>query len=97
MRPAGEIRQALEQACAALAQPEQGPTLRELAAHARVGLEAARGTVSDMRRAGVVRIARTRRVDYRNRPVAEYEPAPGARLAAPSSQGLARVLTTWVG
>lgn len=97
MRPAGEVRKALLDACTTLAQPQQAPTLRELAAHARVGLEAARGTVSEMRRAGVVRIARTRRVAYRNRPVAEYEPAPRALHTAPPSQGLARVMTVWVG
>lgn len=97
MRPAGEIRQALLQACATLAQPQQGPTLRELAAHARVGLDAAQRTVDNMRRAGVLHSPRTRRVPYRNRPVAEYEPAPGARPAAPPSQGLARVMTAWVG
>lgn len=97
MRPAGEVRQALLQACAVLARPERGPTLRELAAHARVGLDAAQATVKNMSRAGVLHSPRTRRVPYRNRPVAEYEPVPGALPAAPPSQGLARVMTAWVG
>jgi len=79
VRPAGEIRQALLQACAALARPGQGPTLRELAAHARVGLDAAEQTVKNMRRAGVLHVPRTRRVPYRNRPVAEYAPVAATR------------------
>ena len=82
MRPAGEIRQALLQACKALARPEQGPTLRELAAHARVGIDAATDTVKNMRRAGDLHVPRTRRVPYRNRPVAEYAPKPAPCPAA---------------
>lgn len=78
MRPAGEIRQALLHACKALARPEQAPTLRELAAHARVGIAAAEVAVKNMRRAGVLHVPRTRRVPYRNRPVAEYAPAAPA-------------------
>ena len=32
MRPAGEVRQALLNACTQLATPDRGPTLREMAA-----------------------------------------------------------------
>ena len=97
MRPAGEIRQALLQACAALATPEKAPTLREIAARAQVGLDAAERTLKNMRRAGVVRQVRERRVDYRNRPVAEYVPAAWMPPQDCPAQGLARVLTQWVG
>ncbi len=75
MRPAGEVRRAIHKASIELAHPDRAGTLRELAAHSQVGLKAARHTVSHMCRAGVLEIARTRKVDYRNRPVAEYCPA----------------------
>lgn len=97
MRPAGEVRQALLQACVALVQQGQAPTLRELAAHACVGLAAAERTVDNMRRAGVLHSPRTRRVPYRNRPVAEYEPAQHTGVAQDAPLGLARVMTAWVG
>ncbi len=74
-RPSGDVRQALLQAAQALATPERGATVRELAAQGCVGLAVAVHTVKHMRAAGVLRIARLRRVAYRNRPVAEYEPA----------------------
>lgn len=97
MRPAGEVRQALLQACAALAQPERAPTMRELAAQACVGLKAAERTVDHMRRAGQVHIVRTRRVPYRNRPVAEYAPVVPAPAQQPPARELARALMSWVG
>lgn len=97
MRPAGEIRQALLQACMALATPDHGPTLREIAARAQVGLQAARRTMDNMCRAGVIRKARDRRVAYRNRPVAEYVPAAWTPPQQNPAAGLASVLTTWVG
>ena len=75
MRPAGEVRQALLNACTQLATPDRGPTLREMAAVACVGMQAARRTVENMSRAGQLRRVRDRKVEYRNRPVAEYVPA----------------------
>lgn len=72
MRPAGEIRQALRAAALALAEPARSPTMFELAATAQVGFASARRTIDNMRRAGELTIVRERRVDYRNRPVAEY-------------------------
>lgn len=95
MRPACEVRTALMNACNQLATPERGPTLREMAAVACVGLKAATHTVKNMSRAGQVRIARRRRVDYRNRPVAEYVPAT---LVADDQAGvidLGSVLQVW--
>ena len=98
MRPAGEVRQALLQACAALAVPGQGATLREMAHQAQVGLLAARHTVSDMRRAGQIRKVGERTVDYRNRPVAEYVPAPPASInQSKGCMSLANVLRVWAG
>lgn len=98
------MRQALLQACAELATPERGPTLRELAAQARVGLDAATHTIKHMSRAGQLHIARTRRVPYRNRPVAEYVPAPAPAPAVacgvPDESGcmdLSAVLRIWGG
>ena len=69
MRPAGEVRQALLNACTQLATPDRGPTLREMAAVACVGLQAARRTVENMSRAGQLHRVRDRKVEYRNRPV----------------------------
>lgn len=96
MRPVGDVRQALLAACVELATPTQGPTLRELAAKACVGLDAARRTVSDMSRAQQIRKVRERRVQYRNRPVAEYAPA-GPECAQDGGADLASVLQAWGG
>lgn len=97
-RPAGEVRQALLQACEQLVTPERAPTVRELAQAACVGLDVARRTLDNMRRAGQVAIARHRRVSYRNRPVAEW--APGVAWAGGIGHGagsgaLAAVLQSW--
>lgn len=95
MRPAGEVRQALLSAARALVTPERAPTLAELAAHAKVGTQACRHTVANMRRYGALQIVRTRRQPGRNRPVAEY--APGALEPSGQGQGaaLAEVLRCW--
>lgn len=71
-RPVGEIRLALLKAARELTTAERSPTMMELACHSQVGFLAARRTVDNMRRAGALQVVRTRRVDYRNRPVAEY-------------------------
>ena len=57
------------------ASPHERPTLLELAHQAQVGVAAATHTVKNLRRAGLLQICGTRRVAYRNRPVAEYAPA----------------------
>ena len=75
MRPAGEIRQALIQAAHDLAHSGRGATLAEIADRSCVGRDAARNCVKNMRRSGALQIVGERRVDYRNRPVAEYAPA----------------------
>lgn len=84
MRACGEVRLALFNACRAIATPERGATLREMALHAQVGIDAARRTVSDMRRAGQLAPVRERVVDYRNRPVVEYAPAEAVPAQAPA-------------
>ena len=81
-RPAGEVRQALMRAACELVPTirarssgaHQGATLQELAEHAGVGYDAARNTVSNMRQAGALTIVSHRKVEHRNRPVAEYLP-----------------------
>lgn len=97
-RPAGEVRQALLQACQQLQTPDRAPTVRELASAACVGLDLARRTLDNMRRAKQVVIARHRRVGYRNRPVAEYAPNTpwvGGSGHASGSCALANLMQTW--
>lgn len=96
MRPAGEIRQALLQAAADLATPDRAATLTELAHKACVAVSAARRTVDNMKRRGELRVPRTRKVDYRNRPVAEYEPAPPQPDTDASHLDVASVFGMWV-
>lgn len=95
MRPAGEIRRALLLACIELHTPERAATLREIAAQSCVGLDAARRTMDHMRRSAQVHIARQRRVAYRNRPVAEYAPGPGAAQSASPSGSLDIIAQAW--
>lgn len=84
MRPAGEIRQALMAAALAMTASNQTPTQRELAERAGIPYTQTRSTVREMVRGGALQIVRTRRVAYRNRPVAEYAPASGRpSVAAP--------------
>lgn len=95
MRPAGEVRLALFNACSQLATAERGPTLKEIAAKACVGMQAARNTVPNMVRAKQLHTPRTRQVAHRNRPVAEYVPAA---LVVDDQAGfvyLASVLQVW--
>lgn len=97
MRPAGEVRMALLNACSQLATPERGATLREMAAVACVGLKAATHTAKNMHRAGQLRIARQRHVAYRNRPVAEYAPAALVSDDQVGFVDLGSVLRAWGG
>ncbi|MBP8140398.1 MAG: hypothetical protein KAY02_00390, partial [Acidovorax sp.] len=65
------------------------------ARQAQGGRGPAAGTVNHMRRAGQIHLAGERRVDYRNRPVAEYVPtqlAQGKGCMSP-----AHVLQVWAG
>lgn len=78
MRPAGEIHQALLKAAGELValakSPSKGPTLAEIADRACVGREAARVHVPKLKSRGHLKQVGDRRVNYRNRPVAEYAP-----------------------
>ena len=96
MRPVGEISLALLGAMQELRTPEQAPTVRELALHAQVGIDAATETVKNLRRHGHVRIVRRRRVDYVNKPVAEYEPASSVNEGA-GLVDLGDVMSAWLG
>lgn len=90
------MRRALDGACRKHATAERGTTLRELAALAGVGLDAAESTLENMVRAGQLGKLKSRRVDYCSKPVAEYVPAdllPKAINAAPEPTGC-MVLTT---
>lgn len=98
MRPAGEVRQALLQAALDLTTPDSAPTQRELAEQAQVAYEVARGMVRDMNRGGALRIVRTRRVAYRNRPVAEYALADRTQQGQAAAGGrfaLQLAMQTW--
>lgn len=75
-RPAGEVSLALLRSAAQLATPERAPTMRELAHHAMVGVEAANVAVKNLKRSGRLVPVRLREVRHRTRPVAEYAPAP---------------------
>ncbi|HRP21585.1 MAG TPA: hypothetical protein PK925_13245 [Alicycliphilus sp.] len=96
-RPRGEVHLALLRAVQELATPERGVTVREAAAHARVGLVAARSTLSNLRRYGVLEIARTRRVPYRNRPVAEYAPPSAAPGSGDGARSIDALAAAWAG
>lgn len=96
MRPKGEVHLALIEAVRALATPERGASLRELAAHACVGLVAARYTLHYLVRSGALVIVRTRRVPYRNRPVSEYAlPLDALPDDAPMGFALAAAMSAW--
>ncbi len=75
MRPAGEIRLALLQACRELVTADRAPTVREIAERAQVGYAAAFTTVINMRVAGQLCVVRKRRVAHCNRRVSEFAPA----------------------
>lgn len=98
MRPAGEVSQRLLQAVQQLATPERAPILRELAAHAQVGEAVASQTLKNLTRYGRVCIVRTRRVDWRARPVAEYAlpvAAGGAVAVNDADGGFAALAFAW--
>lgn len=95
MRPVGEVREALFNAALVLTTPERAPTLLELAHHARVGYAAARRTVSNMCRAGVLEPVRDREVDYRHKPVKEYSPCRRRGVPSRSSCPLGDAIATW--
>jgi hypothetical protein len=100
MRPPGEIRGALFSAAQAfvksLPDGRHGATVRELAACANVGYNAALETIRNMKRAGDLEIAGELEVPYRNRPVAEYAPRDRSRPSAGAGYvDLGHLLAVW--
>lgn len=98
MRPAGEVSQRLLQAVRQLATPERAPILKELAAHTQVSETVASQTLKNLTRYGRLRIVRTRRVEWRARPVAEYAlPVAAANVVAANDAdgGFAALAFAW--
>lgn len=94
MRPAGEVRHALLKAAHELRELGEQATLRNLAFRAQVGIKDATSTVKNMRRAGLLAVVGECPVDYRNKPVALYEPAK-ANDQAPAYVDLNNVFLAW--
>lgn len=94
MRPAGTVSQALLKAVQQLATPERGPTLREIAAAAELDVTVARRAIPNMKRYGRIRICGERRVQGRNRPVAEYG-MPVVRAEAANDFSLSMAIAAW--
>jgi hypothetical protein len=99
LRPAGQISQALLTAAMDLVRDEggqrRGPTLQEMAHHACVGIQAARCTVSNLRRHGKIEPVFERQVEYRNRPVLEYAPTQPKEAEEDAFFDVASVFTAW--
>lgn len=95
MRPAGEVSQALLQAVERLWTPGKGPTLREIAEAAGVGVAAASQTIKNMRRYHRLAICGERCVPGRNRPAAEYALPHQVQAANESNFGLTQALQLW--
>lgn len=78
MRPVSECHLALLQAAHAIrrerAASGQGATLLELVHRSQVGYQVARDLVPKLRASGKLEKVGERKVDYRNKPVAEYAP-----------------------
>lgn len=93
MRPAGDVSKALLDAVQRLMTAERGPTAREVAAAAQVGLRVAEQTLWNMRRYGKLDVPRTRRVPHCKKPVAEY--ALPCRKAVPALDSFAQLQRCW--
>lgn len=75
-RPEGEIRRALFDAARSyVSSHSTGATWRDLAVQACVGFEAARITIKNMQRAGVLEVVGQTRVQGSRRPLSLYAPA----------------------
>ena len=97
-RPLSEVARALLTTANRLSAAGRGVTLAEMAAGACVGQQAARNLVPKLKRRGHLQIVGLRRVDYRNRPVAEYAPAvveAEGVSPAPAGVDLGRCLHAW--
>ena len=97
-RPLSEVARALLTTANRLSAAGRAVTLAEMAAGACVGQQAARTTVSNLKRHGHLKIVGLRRVSYRNRPVAEYALATVEAMTlalAPAGVDLERCLHAW--
>lgn len=96
-RPLSDVARALLSTANRLSAAGRAVTLAEMAAGACVGHQAARKSVSNLKRYGHLKIVGLRRVDYRNRPVAEYAPATveAEGVNAPAGVDLGRCLSAW--
>ncbi len=95
MRPAGEINTLLVAAIERLTTPDQGPTLDELARATQVAKDKASQMLKVMKFRGRVCIPRTRRVEGRNKPVAEYALPVAQGAANDAVMGLAAAMRVW--
>lgn len=95
MRPMDEVSLALLAAARKLVTPDRAPTMSELAAAAGVAQGVARYTVQNLKRAGTLCIVRERKVERRNRPVAEYAPTTSGAVCDTRAE-LRNVLSLWV-
>ena len=100
MRPAGETHLALLQAAHAIrrerAESGQGATLLELVHRSQVGYKCARALVQKLKARGQLQIVGQRKVEYRNRPVAEYAPAPPTKAKEKAGWvGLSDCVQSW--
>lgn len=73
-RPMNEVALAILKTANEFSAAGRRVTLAEMREGANVGKVAAYRTVSNLRRLGHLQIVSERRVDYRNKPVAEYAP-----------------------
>ena len=91
----GEISLALLGAAQELHTPERAPTAAELIEHTGMQMNyvVAISTVKNLTRYGRLRIVRKRRVDYVNKPVAEYEPVNDAPTEGAGFVDLGQVLS----
>lgn len=74
----------------------QGATLKELVHRSQVGYGSARLLVPQLCRRGLFAIVGQRRVDYRNRPVAEYAPVLSSAPTGPGWAPLGQCLQGWL-
>lgn len=95
MRPRGAIRQALLGAAQTLAAQQGGATWREMAAHARVGWDAARKTVGNMVAAGELQPCGQVRAPHACRPMVLYTPQTGGSKWTAEGFALDLVVRRW--
>ena len=97
MRPRGDVARALLATANRLSAAGRAVTLAEMAILACVGQDAARTTVSNLKRRGHLKIVGLRWVTYRTSPVAEYMVVPEVPdvAACTGAAELGRVMSAW--